>query len=83
MRSPEETQHILCERLKKLGYAREKRIRLYGEDLRLVSNPVPDGDGFAVDALTRQATVKRLRIPLPVVHVLKRELVVEETVQAA
>jgi hypothetical protein len=70
---------LICERLKKLGYASERRIRLYGEDLQLVSNPVADDTGYSVLALTvRTSNLRHLRIPLPVVNMLERELEREE-----
>jgi hypothetical protein len=43
---------IICRRLQALGYAREKQIKLYGEEFHLVPNPIPDGDGFAVEGIT-------------------------------
>jgi hypothetical protein len=64
----------ICSRLQELGYAREKHIRLYGEEFHLVSNPVPDGDGFAVEGVTRvSADVRRVRIPLSLVCTVEKE----------
>ncbi|HUK46259.1 MAG TPA: hypothetical protein VLW06_01660 [Terriglobales bacterium] len=69
---------FVCERLTKFGFADKRHIRLYGEELALISNPVPDGDGFAVEAINRRSgTKKRVRIPLSLVHTLKRELAVQ------
>lgn len=45
----------ICERLKVLGYAHGKRIRVYGEEFDLTSNPVADGSGFAIEAISRQS----------------------------
>ena len=81
MKSRERTQNLICERLKSLGYAREHSIRLYGEELKLTSNPIADGDGFAVEVVTRAAAVKRVR--LPVVNVLEAEMAGEENLKAA
>ena len=65
----------ICEKLQKLGYAREKHIKLYGEELHLVSNPVPDGDGFSVEGIVRRSgKLKRLRIPLSLVHTVRKEI---------
>ena len=72
-------QRLICERLKKFGYASERRIRLYGEDLQLVSNPVADDIGYSVLALTvRTSNLRSLRIPLSIVSMLERELEQEE-----
>jgi hypothetical protein len=75
-------QYLICARVKKLGYASERRIRLYGEDLQLVSNPVADDDGYSVLALTiRTGTLRHLRIPLPFVSMLERDLERDEALR--
>ena len=75
---------LICERLKKFGYAYESRLRLYGEDLQLVSNLGADGTGYSVLAVTvRSGSLRHLRIPLSVVSILERELEREEAVQLA
>jgi hypothetical protein len=76
---------VLCKRLTALGYAQHKKIRLYGEELLLISDPSPEGNGFAIEGIARKSgKVTRMRIPLPVVQVLKRELeVLEKTKRAA
>lgn len=67
-------RQTICERLQELGYAREKKIRLYGEEFYFVSNPVPDGEGFAIEGTSRtSASVRRVRIPLSLVHIVKKE----------
>ena len=64
----------LCERLKALGYAHRNRIRMYGEEFDLTSNPMADDDGFAIDAISRKSgTARRLLIPLSVVQMVTRE----------
>jgi hypothetical protein len=65
----------ICERLQELGFAREKHIKLYGEEFHLVSNPVADGDGFAVEGIARSSgNIRRMRIPLSLVQTLRKEL---------
>ena len=77
-------QQVICERLKKFGYASERRIRLYGEELHLVSNPVADGTGYSVLAVTvKSGNLRHMRIPLSVVGMLERELEREEAVELA
>ena len=76
MKNPRGKRPTICERLQELGFAKERHIKLYGEELHLVSNPVPDGDGFAIEGITRRSgSVRRLRIPLSLVHTLRKELV--------
>jgi hypothetical protein len=68
-------RQIICAKLQKLGYAREKHIRLYGEEFHLVSNPVPDGDGFAIEGLTSTSgNIRRMRIPLSLIQTLRKDL---------
>lgn len=53
----------------------EKNISSYGEQFELVSNPVPDGDGFAVVGGARTfGTLRRMRIPLSLIQTLRKEL---------
>jgi hypothetical protein len=61
----------LCERLRRLGYRRNKHIMLYGEKYLLTSDPiVVDGHVALVDAIDRKSGVaKRIPIPLPVLDV--------------
>jgi hypothetical protein len=74
----------ICDKLQKLGYAREKHIKLYGEDLQLVSNPVPEGNGFAVEGVARTSgNLIRVRIPLTLVYRAQKEVAFEETVEMA
>jgi hypothetical protein len=47
-----------CDRLKKLGYTEHNRIRIYGEEFDLTSNPIMEEDGFAVEAICMLATLR-------------------------
>ena len=67
--------NLICERLKKFGYASERRIRMYGEELHLVSDPIADQAGFCVLALNlKSGNLRHMRIPWSVVSMLEREL---------
>ena len=79
MTSPVGTEILICERLKKFGYSKEREIRLYGDQFHLISNPFPDGNGFAVEGIARSSgQLKRMHIPLSLVQTLKRELALLE-----
>ena len=66
--------HEVCDRLQKMGYAEFKRIRIYGQEFEVVSNPFPQGDGIAIRAFSRRETQARtLRLPLPVVQMVTRQ----------
>jgi hypothetical protein len=77
-----ERRKLICERLKRFGYASERRIRLYGEELHLVSDPVADEIGYSVLAIVRRTgNLKHLKIPLSIVSLLERELERKEATQ--
>jgi hypothetical protein len=64
----------VCAQLQKMGYAQSKRIRIYGQEFEVVSNPFPQGDGIAIQALSKRETQARtLRLPLPVVQMVTRQ----------
>ena len=72
--SPETNFSELCERLKALGYAESKKIRVYGDEFEVVSNPFPQGNGVAVRVRSRREQQARiLYLPLPVLQVATRK----------
>ena len=77
-------REVICERLKKFGYASERRMRLFGEELHLVSDPVADEIGYSILAITvKTGNLRHLRIPLSIVSMLERELEREDMIQLA
>jgi hypothetical protein len=64
----------VCARLQSMGYAESKRIRIYGQEFEVVSNPFPHGDGIAIRAhSTRETQERTLCLPLPVVQMVTRQ----------
>jgi len=64
----------VCAQLQKMGYAESKRIRIYGQEFEVVSNPFPHGDGIAIRAFSkREAQARTLPLPLPVVQMVTRQ----------
>jgi len=60
-RSPAED----CARIKDLGYVASKRITMYGERLKVVSDPVQEGDCIVVQVISEDdAAIRRLRLPV-------------------
>jgi hypothetical protein len=77
-------QGWVCLRLRDLGYAKERHIRLYGNDLHLTSNPMADDGGYSVEGIERKSgAVRRMRIPLMVVRVVEQEAATQEDWLAA
>jgi len=56
-----------CARIKELGYSTSRHVHMYGEDFEIVSDPFPDGDGVAVEAITSKNPARRtLRLPVAI-----------------
>lgn len=65
----EQNAEAVCGRLIALGYAKQNRVRMYGDEFELISNPFVDENGFAVQAVsTRSGEIRLLRIPLSVLR---------------
>jgi hypothetical protein len=64
----------ICAHVKRLGYAARGRIRLYGEEFEIVSDPFPDADGISLNVKTKK-DVRVLKLPATVLQRVKlREL---------
>ncbi len=74
----------ICERLKALGYAHGKSIRVYGEEFDLISNPSADINGFAIEAISRKSGyARRLGIPLSILQMISNDLSARTLLKAA
>jgi hypothetical protein len=59
----------VCARIKHLGYAASKQVKLYGEEYEIVSDPFPEDQGIAVHAKTKKNPVIRMvRLPSTVLQ---------------
>ena len=60
----------LVDRLKRLGFARGKQVRLYGAEFELLTDPLVMGKTLVcVDALEKKSgLLRRVRIPLTVLN---------------
>jgi hypothetical protein len=62
----------ICAHVKHLGYASSKRVRLYGEEFEVVSDPFPEANGIAVHVTTKKdSRIRILRIPETVLQSAK------------
>jgi hypothetical protein len=58
-----------CRKLISLGYARSNRVRLYGQEMKLVSDPFPADDGIVVDVVgTNESASRRIKLPLSILQ---------------
>jgi hypothetical protein len=64
-----------CRKLISLGYARSNRVRLYGRELQIVSDPFPHNEGgIAIEvAEGNQSATRTMRLPLSVVQVARKK----------
>lgn len=69
-------QIALCERLKRLGYEKDKLLRMYGQEFDLISDPITISEHlYVVDAIERKTKHKRrVCIPLPVLNMARKDL---------
>lgn len=59
-----------CRKLISLGYARSHRVRLYGLEVELVSDPFPHREGgIAVEVVDGTSTPRTIKLPLTVLQV--------------
>jgi hypothetical protein len=63
----------ICDRVKQLGYGASQRIRLYGEEFEVVSDPFPAAGGIAVHVKAKTETGTRVvQLPATVLQSVKR-----------
>ncbi len=62
----------VCEKLKRMGYSKGNRVRIYGQEFDLVSDPVTIQEQLIfVDGIeSRSGETRRIRIPLPIVRMV-------------
>lgn len=54
----------ICANIKRMGYAASSRVRLYGEDFDVLSDPFPEAGGVAVQVKAQKdARICTLQIP--------------------
>jgi len=62
----------VCAHVKHLGYAISRRIRLYGEEFEVISDPFPEAGGIAVHLTTKKdSNIRGLQIPAIVLQSAK------------
>jgi hypothetical protein len=58
-----------CARIKHLGYVAFRRVRIYGEEFELLSDPFPERDRIAIRAKAKgDSGVRILRLPVTIVQ---------------
>jgi hypothetical protein len=58
-----------CRKLISLGYARSNNVRLYGQEMKLVSDPFPAEGGIAVEVIGADgSSSRRIKLPLSILQ---------------
>lgn len=50
----------ICARVKHLGYGASVRVRLYGEEFEVLSDPFPEAGGIAIQVKTKKDSNMRV-----------------------
>ena len=59
----------VCAEIKKFGYTISQRIRIYGEEFEVLSDPFPNEGGVAIEVRSRNSPEARvLQLPATVIH---------------
>lgn len=62
----------VCANVKRLGFAARERIRLYGEEFEVMSDPFEDGEGVALNVRSKKdANIRVLRLPVTILQTAK------------
>jgi len=64
----------ICRNVKNLGYSAGQRIRLYGQQFEVLSDPFPEADGIAVNVrqVSGNQTARVLQLPATVLRGARR-----------
>lgn len=67
------TELDVCSALKRLGFTKRKKVRLYGEEFELLSDPIIEQGGAVVEALDKKAEhPRKIKIPSTVLQMASR-----------
>ncbi len=59
----------VCAQIKKFGYGMSQKIRIYGEEFDVLSDPFPNDVGIAIQVRSkRTAQTRVLQLPATVIH---------------
>ena len=75
MTSENESPSVLemCAHVKRMGYGASSRVRLYGEDFDVLSDPFPEDGGVAVQAKAQKdSRICVLQLPATVIKNVRR-----------
>jgi hypothetical protein len=58
-----------CVRIRRLGYVASRRVRIYGEEFELLSDPFPEHDRIVIRARAKgESSTRMLRLPVTIIQ---------------
>ena len=58
-----------CVRIRRLGYVASRRVRIYGEEFELLSDPFPEHDRIVIRARAKgESSTRILRLPVTIIQ---------------
>jgi hypothetical protein len=74
----------VCARIKHFGYAASQRIRIYGEDFEVLSDPFECADGIAIHVRSQRTSQTRvLQLPATIIQRVHQQRVLQPMARAA
>jgi len=59
----------VCAQIKNSGYAQSQKVRIYGEEFEILSDPFPNEVGIAIQVRShRTYEVRQLQLPATLIH---------------
>jgi hypothetical protein len=66
----------VCAQIKKFGYAMSQKIRIYGEEFEVLSDPFASDDGIAIHVRSKRTLqIRILQLPATVIHRVRERIV--------
>ena len=65
----------VCAQIKQFGYSISQKIRIYGEEFEVLSDPFPRDGGIAIHVCSRKTLqIRVLQLPATVVHRVRQRV---------
>ncbi len=65
----------VCSQIKQFGYAMSQKIRIYGEEFEVLSDPFASDGGIAIHVRSKRTSQTRvLQLPATIVHRVRQDM---------
>ena len=84
MRTKYEKEPFVCSRLRHMGFAHGLKVKLYGDEFDLESNPHPQESQYVIEAIShRSGDLRRISLPMSITGLIEREFDVMDKIKIA